>query len=73
MNGALISTQIGSFSLDNIQSRAKSVREKKSKGLNSSSLSGGTGEGQESPEKKSSKKHHITFMDDITGDKSKIV
>ena len=73
MNGVLISTQIGSFSLDNIKNRAKSVREKQSKGLNSSTLSAGTGEGQESPEKKSNKKHHITFMDDVTGDKAKIV
>ena len=42
------------------------------KSLNSSQLSGGTGEGQ-SPEKEKKKRHRITFMDDVTNDKSMLV
>ena len=75
INGNKITTEIGRYSLSNVSARSKSVKERKEsrKSLNSSQLSGGTGEGQSLEKEKNKKRHRITFMDEVTGDKSMLV
>ena len=68
--GNPITTVIGSYSLSNVGKRSRSIKEKKDS-LNASTLSGGTGEGQEKKEKK--KRHRLTFMDEVTGDKTQLL
>ena len=74
-NGNKITTEIGRYYLSNVTERSKSVKERKEsrKSLNSSQLSGGTGEGQSPEKEKNKKRHRITFMDEVTGDKSMLV
>ena len=78
-NGHKITTQIGQFSLASLSARANSVKAAKRdangrRAVNTSNVSAGTGEGQGSPSKEDkTKRHRVTFMDEVTNDKTMII
>ena len=71
--GNPITSVIGSYSLKNLTNRSKSVRTNKKDDLNSSTLSGGTGEGQTDNSDNKPKRHKLTFMDEVTNDATQLV
>jgi hypothetical protein len=75
--GNPITTVIGSYSLSSLNQRSKSIKDKKDresrKSLNSSTLSGGTGEGQGDKKETKKPRHKLTFMDEVTNDKEALV